>query len=784
MCTMDYKLVIDNILKSTECGCTDSAYNNAELLNTISKKIYNKSSLDSGDIDILKDILSICNILYNNTDRDHLPIDDGFYDLLLEKYRKYNPNFQVGSKIVSFDPSNKSSIINPNKCRRLITFVDKNEFKDKMFFNDIVVDPTRYIDSRDFEHSSSGSTDYISKRKHDTIHEHPELIGTLDKCKFVLDLDAMERGVYTDSNVKILERDFFQNHLMNGIITPNQSFDMILELKYDGVSVEADCSGELISARSRGDVAIGKASDLTPLLKGYRFPHRDINAPIVGVKFEAIITNDDLYRFNMARGYEYKNGRSAIVGLMASSDAWKYREFITLVPLAVESSVYHNECQSDRLREIDYLNTYFVSKGCPLRYTIVNGTYKENLVWINMFVQNAENLRYMVPFMYDGVVVSYRDESIRQKLGRENFINKFSMAIKFNPLRRTTTFRGYTYTVGQDGSITPMIHYDPVEFYGTIHDKSSGHSYARFNELQLHNGDLINVEYVNDVMPYVTKPFSDFNIQNDQIFPLEKFPEQCPICGSPLMISPSKKSVKCTNIQCGGRALSRMVNTCQKLGLDGFGESTIIQIGAYHLSEMIQMFLSDNWYNILQSKGFGPTESINLINQIDGLIHKPIVETQLFGAIGFSGISTKTWELILSHVSYDDIRLLGNNDNMTVYTKLKPIKGIGPATIDTIRTEMEYFRDDLDWMYTNANVQRFVYTKRKKIKVSGFRDPDFERYLCSIGFDVDDGAVTKDTSYLLIPDVSYSSSKTKRANDLGIPIVLVQEFRDNISRYL
>ena len=31
---------------------------------------------------------------------------------------------------------------------------------------------------------------------------------------------------------------------------------------------------------------------------------------------------------------------------------------------------------------------------------------------------------------------------------------------------------------------------------------------------------------------------------------------------------------------------------------------------------------------------------------------------------------------------------------------------------------------------------------------------------------------------------AYSSSKTKRANDLGIPIVLVQEFRDNISRYL
>ena len=83
---MDYKLVINNILKSLEIGCIDSAYNNTALINTISKEIYNKTSLDQNDVETLRDILSICNILYNNTDRNHLPIDDGFYDLLLEKY--------------------------------------------------------------------------------------------------------------------------------------------------------------------------------------------------------------------------------------------------------------------------------------------------------------------------------------------------------------------------------------------------------------------------------------------------------------------------------------------------------------------------------------------------------------------------------------------------------------------------------------------------------------------------------------------------------------------------
>ena len=37
---------------------------------------------------------------------------------------------------------------------------------------------------------------YITKRTHDTSHNHPDLVGTLDKCKFVLDNDAIEKDAY------------------------------------------------------------------------------------------------------------------------------------------------------------------------------------------------------------------------------------------------------------------------------------------------------------------------------------------------------------------------------------------------------------------------------------------------------------------------------------------------------------------------------------------------------------------------------------------------------------
>lgn len=785
--------ILKEVLQTLRNGELKTAYNYKKQINDIAVQIYNKSVLEDLEIEMLHDIITIGNITYNDTDKELLILEDGFYDVLLEKYKLYNPNFQVGAEIIDFTPSTRVNGIE-TKMREALFFEEEPNEKDYFFKNDIVIDPTQWIDERDFNIKSSQIDEsYISKRHHDTSHNHPELVGTLDKCKFTLNRDAIQRGVFDDANVKTVERDFFRPHLESGIINEIEQFDIVLELKYDGISVEADCTDEIISARSRGDTGAGKASDLTPILKGYKFPHRSPNDPVVGVKFEAIITQNDLPFFNMAKGYEYKNCRSAIVGLLSSSDAYKYRDFITLVPLAVESSVYHDICNSDRLQEIDYLNTNFISKGCPLRHTVARGTYIENLVWIDIFAKNAESMRSFVPFMYDGIVVSYRDEKIRQKLGRENYVNKYSIAVKFNPLRKQTIFRGYTYTVGQDGSITPMIHYDPVEFYGTIHGKSSGHSYARFQELQLRLDDIIDVEYINDVMPYVSKPFCDFNIDNQKINPIIEFPKICPVCGKELVVSDSGKSAKCINPDCGGRQIARMVNTCSKLGLDGFGEATINQLGYYHMKDMIKDLSDkdDTWMAKLGEKGFGPTESFNIVNQLDAFLKTPITDAHLLGSIGFTGISDKTWELILPKITYQELRNMFNLiDPGKVYYKraiefMSSIKGIGPNTADTIAREFKFFQDDIDYIIENGNVIQYKPLIGKKVKLTGTRDRQLIEYLTSKGFVVDpNGTVTKDTDILVVPMEGHVSEKTKRAQSYGVIIVPMDEIIKNTDKYL
>lgn len=750
---------------------------NRIFINQQALSLLNTNDLNADQINILSALLNICNIAYNNTTIYPLPIEDGVYDTLLEKYRKYNPNFQVGSEIINFDDVTINDALESDRRNPIhaITIHDKDIINRSMFINDItnIQMPSR----NDFLLSSaiSFSTSSISKRTHITQHEHPELVGTLDKAKIVLTSTAIDLGVENDTNMRILERDFFLDHIRRGVIDPNKEYTMVLELKYDGISIEADCCNMILSARTRGDTNIGMASDITPILQGYKLPNYTFTDLTMGVKFEAIMTYSDLSRYNFLRNKSYVNARYAIIGLFGANDAPKYKDYITLVPLQIDQKELG--MKMNRVEEIEFMNKYLVSKGCPLRYTIIKGDYRSLLFQIKTFVEEMEHARSIIPFMYDGIVISYLDEEIRKTLGRENYINKYSIAVKFNPLRVETIFNGYMYTVGQDGSITPMIYYDPVSFFGTTHNHSSGHSYARFQELSLAPGDIITVEYIDDVMPYVSKPDINHNKREGRyIIP---FVTECPSCGSILQLSKSKKTMICINPECKGKKLARLTNMMAKLNLKDFGE------------ERINMIMQNNniehFYQILELtendvKFLGEINAKKFEDRVNSIKTNSIYDYELIGSIGFTGIALRMSALIMSNFTISELLCMFQNN--TLIENLISIKGIGRILAEKINNEMHYFIDDLRYIESMPNVKPFKgQSLGLSIRCSGFRDPELMNYLTSLGYDADDNAsVTKNTNILLIPYVGYVSSKVKNAGP-NTTIIPVQQFKNNIQYY-
>lgn len=713
---------------------------------------------DSNEVTCVDEIIRISNICYNNTSCVVLPLDDGIYDQLLVILQKYISNYSVGAKPIIFD----EVVDNEKEEKKIMAYsLSKEAIDSKLYCSNILQQHTR-IGYEGKYRTMAGVVRNISKRIINTPHKYPELVGTLDKCKFVLNNDAIEQGVFDKPSVQVFERDFMQKHLFMQIINPVIIYQMLGELKYDGVSVEADvCGDTIVSARSRGDTAEDIATDLTPIFGGYKFKNA-ANVPkdiTFGIKFEAVINKYDMQKLADERGKSYKNCRNCIIGLLSSSDAHRYVDYITLIPLATSLDI-------DRITELKFLNKYYNS-GEYNRYVVFEGDYTSLLFQIKQFTESAEIVRKVLPYLIDGVVISYIDKNIINALGRDNSVNKYQMAIKFNPKKVRTKFLGYTYNIGKTGDITPMAHFKPCEFIGTIHDKQTIHSYARFKALNLRLYDEIDIEYRNEVICYVTKPDTEFN-RNNAINKPEKFIETCPCCGGKIVISESKKSARCVNPLCKEKLMMRMVDMIDILGFRDFSEETIRTLSLTSFKQLMNLDL--NAVRIL-----GENNSVNFITQLKAIKENQIADYVIMTAMCFDNIALEKWKIILNEV---DINFIVNSSYQDLYSKLISIKSIGDTIIKTIFSNREIYKEDLEMVLSMGNIINTQGMNNKpKIAISGFRNREFEEILRGLGYECGDTiGVTRNTVALIVKDKNSSSSKITKAKQYGIPIKTMQEF--------
>lgn len=709
----------------------------------INNPMWNEYMISMADL-----ILKISNIAYNNTSIEVLPLDDGVYDQLLVIYSKYNPNYQVGATPIIFEEQPQNEIIDEK-----VMCVTVDNMNKKLFMEDIWKQHTPLREMRPVNMCFLVK-DPITKRLINTTHKYPELVGTLDKCKFVLNNDAINANVFDKPSVNIFERDFIHKCLEMGVINYNEVFEMVAELKYDGISVEAEVCGDIIiSALSRGDTGDNIATDLTPIFGGYKFPNAK-NVPkdiTFGMKFEAVITYYNLHRLAEARSKSYKNGRNAIIGLCGASDADKYIDYITLIPLATSLDM-------DRITELEFLNKYYHS-GEYNRYCVLRGDYQSILFQVKQFTESAEEIRKILPYMIDGVVVSFIDKDKIKRLGRVNSVNKYSMAIKFNPRSARTLFLGYTYSIGKSGDIIPMAHFKPCEFIGGIHNKQTIHSYKRFKELNLCIGDEIDIDYVNDVITYVTKPDTEHN-RNQTNKPVE-FITHCPCCNTELVISESGKSAKCPNVNCYERSIMRMVDMLDRFGFKDFSEETVRALKLTSFSQLMNLTYE-------QVQLLGPTNSANLLAYINQLKNTEIADFKLMSAFSFDGMADETWKLILRQYTLNELI----NTSIELCDDLLNINGIGIKTLNAIVAGFNIYRHDIEYCLNNFHIINSKgLSSGPKVAITGFRDSAFIQLLIDNGFDASDKySVTKDTVALIADDINSTSSKVQKANKYGIPV--------------
>ena len=661
----------------------------ANYIRTVALNCINNQIIPPNEIIEVQNIIRLCNMVYNNQANAMPLLDDDLYDRLIVLMRKSNIEVPVGAPPAQLE---EQKVVNPSSNNdvlldaqgRIIVAQKVPNFQNRLFWNSMTTNITPPMNE---DYIRVPSDVKVKKRVREVPHSY-DMCGTLDKAKYVLNYDAQAEGALIDKSVNVLERDFFEYNIRTGMLNPSM-MNIITSLKYDGVSLEATIvDDKIVRACSRGDTGSNKATDYTGVFEGYTFP-RATQAGLktqgeLGIKFEVILTIDAYITLRDKYGKNYANLRNGVAGLLNGLDARNFRDFFTLVPL--ESSL-----DVERTSEIEFLNRYY-TKGIDFRYEYFAGPYTEVLFKIKKYVEEAESLREYMSFIYDGVVVELANPFLRKSLGKHGSIPNYAMAVKFNPMKKMSTFLYYKYTVGQDGIITPIAYFEPVEFFGGVHDHVSAHSYERFKTLNLKPGDKVILTYRNDVMPYLTKaPDSAQPVNNN---PPIDFPTTCPSCGSRLVMSDSERSAVCVNLNCPERSVNRLTNCLAKLGVKDISLETVRALRVTTLKAL---------YNLVEQqkeeviKAIGPAKLLSLSLQLHAIQAGNYFDYQLIGALGFDNLAVKTWKIIMEQFSFD--RLVYAIEHRSELDNLTAIRGIGPISVDTIREELDFFASDIKFIY-------------------------------------------------------------------------------------
>ncbi len=555
--------------------------------------------------------------------------------------------------------------------------------------------------------------------------------------------------------------------------------DCILSLKMDGLTCLLTYeNGGLVQAETRGNGDIGElithnanVFENIPLTIEYK-GHFEIEG-------EAIITYDDFEKINkvLQEDKKYKNPRNLVSGSVRQLDsriaAQRHVKFIAWkVPTEVCSNSFLN-----RLKYAEKLGFEIV----PLYTYSGKSSDKENLPeMIESLKIKAHDHGYPI----DGLVMTYNDIQYGESLGLTGHHPKHSVAYKFYDEEFETTLNNIEWTMGKSGCLTPTAVFEPVEIDGTIVERASLHNMSIFKDLELSYGDAITVFKANQIIPQVSDNLD--RTLNNLCIP----PSTCPICGGKTEIVKDNDTevLMCSNSNCKGKLLGKLsaFASRNKMNIDGLSDETLSKfIARGWLTCFSDIYnLKDYYIHMINMSGFGRKSIDKLIDSIEK--SRSVELNRFIAALSIPGVGDSTAKDISKHCEYDFdtfVMRLIDKYNWSV------IDGIGEKTSQQINEwiddsgNREDFRKLLQTIIpvnlnTNNNTDQSLAGKNFVVTgdVTQFKNrKELQKFIESKGGKVT-GSVTSKTNWLINNDVESTSSKNKKARELGIPIISEKDF--------
>lgn len=548
----------------------------------------------------------------------------------------------------------------------------------------------------------------------------------------------------------------------------------VLSWKEDGLSIVLRYeNGRLKQAITRGNGEIGE--DVTHTMKMVRnVPQSIPEKRYLEIRGEAVIGYDDFAKINEKLHGKYKNARNLAAGTVRQLDSNVAKE--RKLAYKVFELVKLGDTPESEMPSIADSFKYLAEQGFDVvEHQVVN---RDN---VEEYMETFQPEEYKYPV--DGLIISYNDYQYGKSLGMTGHHPLSLIAYKYKDDLYETTIRDIEWNTSRTGLINPVAVFDQVDLDGAETTRATLHNISYIEGLELGVGDTIQVYRSNMVIPKVHD-----NLTRSNTF---KIPDTCPTCGGEVKIinENGSKVLKCMNPNCKAKLLSKFVNFVSRdaMNIQGLSEATLkrfIDLG--WLKDYTDIYnLAEHKFEMKNLDGFGAKSVSSLLNSIEESRKCKLVN--FVTALGIELVGKSTAKDICKLI--DKISLSNNENPYDVFIKrIKQRKYFGHIDGIGITTSLSmdaYFRDNLEMVEKLAEDLEFEMPESKKEfavdltgmtfvvtgKVNKFANRNaIKDEIESRGGKVA-GSVSKNTNYLVNNDVNSTSSKNKKAQQFGIPII-------------
>ena len=602
------------------------------------------------------------------------------------------------------------------------------------------------------------SEDHVEGQKEE--HEFPAL--SLAKTKQVTDLEKWAEG-----------RPIWISWKLDGLT---------LVVTYD--------NGQLTKVVTRGNGHIGtNITHLSKVISG--IPQRISEKGHVVIRGEAVISYEDFNNFLIESGEDYANPRNLASGSLTLKDIEEVRRrHIQWIPFTLVHTDRDLVSWGERMSFLEkngFSTVEHESVDNPTTANIQALVDRFTAIVTGDTTLSSPNRKGQgASFPVDGLVVCFDDTDYAQTGSvTGHHATRSGMAFKWQDEAAETELDHIEWSCAAS-TISPVAVFRPVELEGTTVKRASLCNISECERLNIGSkGTRISVIKANKIIPKVIHVI-------EKAGQLE-IPAQCPVCHHETKIVESEsgtRKLQCTNPTCPAKQLKKFARFVSKEGMniDGISEQTLSRfVNLGWIQEYADIFrLRDHIREIAHLDGFGERSASNIMRSIDKARH---VEAQRFlYALSIPMVGIDVCKRLLSTYPLEELVMKAREATETEF--FSHIPGIGPEKSSTF---ISWFKNDDNFQIVSRLLE-FVKVSHTQPQRAGqkcegmtfvitgdvhhFKNRnELKAYIESQGGKVA-GSVSGSTSFLINNDVTSTSGKNKKAQELNIPILSEDDFME------